>query len=91
VYDLSGISKSYAISDPTVKCAEARLFYFERLDMVERTAKEADYSLSDYILKAVTEGHSYDYLKLRLDIPCCKDTYYALYRRFFWLLSKTRN
>ena len=43
-----------------------------------------------YILKAVTEGWSYDILKVRLGIPCCKDTYYELYRRFFWLLNRER-
>lgn len=43
-----------------------------------------------YILNGVTEGWSYDILKARLGIPCCKDTYYELYRRFFWLLNKER-
>ena len=33
---------------------------------------------------------SYDHLKARTGIPCCKDVYYDLYRRFFWLLSKER-
>lgn len=32
----------------------------------------------------------YDFLKSRLDIPCCKETYYDLYRRFFWLLDRER-
>ncbi len=27
---------------------------------------------------------------IRAGIPCCKDVYYDLYRRFFWLLSKER-
>ena len=26
-----------------------------------------------------------------LNIPCCKDVYYNLYRRFFWLLNKARD
>ena len=47
-------------------------------------------SLGNYILKAVTEGVSYDCLRTRLDMPCCKDAYYNLYRRFFWLLSMER-
>ena len=58
--------------------------------MIEQTAKDTDLGLWDYILKAVTEGVSYDYLKARLDIPCCKDVYYELYRKFFWLLNKAR-
>ena len=84
------ISKTHLISSPTEKCAEARLFYSDRIDMVEKIAKETDDSLGNYILKAVTEGVSYDHLKVRMNVPCCKDTYYELYRRFFWLLSMER-
>lgn len=84
------VSKTNLISNPTEKCAEARLFYSDRMQMVEKIAKETDDVLSNYILKAVTEGISYECLKARLDIPCCKDTYYNLYRRFFWLLNMER-
>lgn len=77
-------------SDPTAKCAMAKAFYSERIAMIERIAVQADPDLADYILKAVTEELSYDYLKTRLDIPCSKDTYYDRYRRFFWLLNKER-
>jgi len=46
--------------------------------------------LHRYILKAVTEGLSYTYLRTRMDIPCGKDMYYDRYRKFFWLLSQER-
>ena len=58
--------------------------------MVERVAKETDDELWFYILKAVTEDLSYNYLKSRLEMPCGKDMYYDRYRKFFWLLSKER-
>lgn len=83
-------SKTNVISDPVFKNIDERLFYHNRMDMVERVAKETNEALACYILKAITEGISYDHLKARTDIPCCKDTYYNLYRRFFWLLSKER-
>lgn len=89
-YDFTMCSKTNNPSDPTAKCVEARLFYFERMAMIEQTAIATDAELSSYILKAVTEEISYDYLKTRLEIPCCKDVYYELYRRFFWLLNKER-
>lgn len=76
--------------NPTALCAEERIFYTNRISMVEQTAKATDDTIGNYILKAVTEGLSYDYLKLRLEIPCCKDTYYELYRKFFKLLSAER-
>lgn len=84
-------SRANSFGDPTAKSAMARTFYMERMKMVEQVAKETDSELSGYIIKGVTEGCSYDILKARLDIPCCKDTYYDLYRRFFWLLNKERN
>ena len=77
-------------SDPTLKIAEQRLFYAQRMEMVSKSAKKTDKTLVDYIFKAVTEGYSYTYLKAKLDIPCCRDVYYELYRKFFWLLDKER-
>lgn len=88
--DLAMFVVSNTLSDPTVKCAMAKAFYSERTDMIKRVAEKTDPVLANYILKAVTEGWSYDILKARLEIPCCKDTYYELYRRFFWLLNKER-
>lgn len=77
--------------DPTAKCAIKKARYMERIGLVEKTAKEADEELYLYILKAVTEGLSYTYLKNRLDIPCSRDMYYDRYRKFFWLLSESRD
>lgn len=88
--DLVLFSGQRDLSDPTAKCAEARIFYSNRIELVEQVAIETDTGFSDYILRAVTNGVSYDYLRTMLAIPCCKDTYYELYRRFFWLLNKER-
>lgn len=76
--------------DPTAKCAMAKVYYSERISMLEKIAVETDKVLCNYILKAVTEDLSYTYLKTKLDIPCGKDMYYDRYRKFFWLLSKER-
>lgn len=78
-------------SDLTAKYAIKKAQYGERIKMVETLAKEADEFLYPYILKAVTEGLSYTYLKARMDIPCGRDMYYDRYRKFFWLLSEHRN
>lgn len=78
-------------SDPIARLAEKRLSYFNRMQMVEQAAIDADPELASYILKAVTEELSFTYLKSRLEIPCSRDTYYDRYRRFFWLLDKTRD
>lgn len=77
--------------DPTAKYAMKKAYYLERIQMIERAAMDADQVLYNYILKAVTEELSYTYLKSKLKIPCGKDMYYDRYRRFFWLLSNSRN
>lgn len=78
-------------SDLTAKYAIRRAQYGERIKLVESLAKEADEYLYPYILRAVTEGLSYTYLKTKLGIPCGRDMYYDRYRKFFWLLSERRN
>lgn len=77
--------------DPTAKRAMMKVYYSEKMSLIEKAAKEADQYLYEYILKAVTEGLSYTYLKSKLDIPCSRDMYYDRYRRFFWILSEARN
>ena len=79
-----------SIRDSVALCAEERSIYLERMCAVEKAARDADPYLASYILKAVTEGLSYSYLKARLEIPCSRDMYYDRYRRFFWLLDKTK-
>jgi hypothetical protein len=77
-------------SDPTARCAESRLFFADRMELVEQAAIDASPDLYPYILRAVTEGLSYNSLKMQYDIPCCREVYYDCYRRFFWLLSRKR-
>lgn len=88
---LNKLPSSNVTSDLTSKYAIEKAYYSERIRLVERTASEADEVLGSYILKAVTEGLSYTYLKARLEIPCSRDMYYDRYRRFFWLLSNSRD
>ena len=77
--------------DPTGDRAIKKVYYSERINLIERIAKEADEFLYKYILKAVTEELSFTYLKSKLEIPCGRDMYYDRYRRFFWLLSEARH
>lgn len=84
------IPSSNIPGDPTAKHAIRRAYYLERIKLIEETAVAADQELHDYILKAVTEELSYTYLKSKLNIPCGRDMYYDRYRKFFWLLNKSR-
>lgn len=83
--------KSNIPADLTATYAIKKAKYGTKIKLIENAAVEADKDLYVYILKAVTEGLSYNYLKSRLEIPCSRDTYYDRYRKFFWLLNKSRN
>lgn len=77
-------------SDLTAKYATLRAQYAEKISLVEDSATEADPFLYKYIIKAVTEGLSYTYLKTNMNIPCGRDMYYDRYRKFFWILNNKR-
>lgn len=92
--NLSSFERIYSNSlpsDSTANWAIKRAYYLEKIELIERAAEETDYILYKYILKAVTEGLSYTYLRNILQIPCSRDLYYEKYRRFFWILNKLRN
>lgn len=88
---IESMPSSNVHSDLTAKYAMKKAQYAERINLVEKAAKEADEFLYNYILKAVTEGLAYTYLKSKMDIPCGRDMYYDRYRKFFWLLSEARD
>lgn len=79
------------ISNTTERIGIMKAYYSERMDMIWRAAEKAEPELAQYIVRGVTEGLSYDLIKVKMDIPCCKDVYYSAYRRFFWILSKERD
>ena len=56
--------------------------YKNRMEMIERTANLADPVIGAYILKAVTEEYSFNYLKMQMDIPCAVSyTHIDVYKR----------
>ncbi len=77
-------------SRPTEQIVMKRTYLTNRIKMLEDVAQATDKLIGPYILKGVTEGRSYDQLSAYKQVPCSKDTYYDLYRRFFWLLDQAR-
>lgn len=75
---------------PVQDLVEKSIFYKTRMDMVKNAAILADPELSDYILKAVIKNLSYTTLRAKYNLPCGKDYYYKLYRKFFYILDKER-
>lgn len=83
--------RSNDIGDPTAKRAIALAEFSTKIDRIKKCCYEADNELSDYILKGVTNGYTYDWLYTNMNIPCSRGTYYDRYRKFFWILNKERN
>lgn len=75
---------------PTEQIIMKRMFLTERIELIEKIANATDPVIGNYILKGVTEGRSYEQLNAVNRIPCCKNTYYDLYHKFFYLLSEAR-
>lgn len=88
---VEGAQDPGGVYNPTSVRDATRSYYSNKMQTIEQVAKDADLYLWKYILKAVTEGLSYTYLKTKMGIPCGKDMYYDRYRRFFWLLSEVRD
>lgn len=78
------------IPDPVGKAVEKRTQYANNMAICLHVAKGIDKVLGIYILRAIVSCESYDKIKARLDIPCSRDTYYELYRKFFYVLDQVR-
>ena len=89
--DLAIYGKTNSIANPTERVALMKTFYSERMDLIIKTTEDTDQTMAPYLLRGVTEGLSYDTMNVQNGIPCCRDVYYELYRRFFWLLNKARD
>lgn len=74
-------------SDPTATAAYISEKAKKQIELVEECCKLACGDMACYILLAVTEGLSYVNLRMMYEIPCGKDMYYELYRRFYYILS----
>lgn len=84
------ISQGDEWSDPTGRAVERREQANHCVAMVENCAKASSNELWAYLLKAVTQDLSYVALRMMDEIPCGRDMYYECYRKFFWLLDKSR-
>ena len=97
--DISLIKSSYLdptlvrteIYKPVEDLVDRRLIFEDRIKTLVDSAKETDEFLWKYILIGVTEGKSFDILRLNHRLPTYKDEYYRMYRKFFYILDKIRN
>ena len=85
-----GVFSEKRLNRPVENLATVRTELKKNMELVERVCKETDSSLSYYIFLSVTEGKSYNTLKMVHGIPCGPDMFYDRFRRFYWLLSQER-
>ena len=86
----SGGGARAAIKDPTgnraARAADSRDAV--RVNTIEQAAVAADPAVCRFILRNVTRGVSYDQMAAAARIPCGREAFYALRRKFFWLLDQ---
>lgn len=77
-------------SNPT-EDAVIRIEKFQsHIKLVDSTIKEVAGGLAPYLMKSVAYGKTYAYLQTVDSVPCCRETFYDIYREFFWALDKKR-
>jgi len=67
---------------------DVRQRYLDKMDMIEKCALATDPVLGVYIFKAVTKGLTYSYFRMHDGVPCGRDMFYQMYRKFFYILDR---
>ena len=84
------IKKRTGFSTPTEDIANVMASLSFNARLVERTAYNASDELGEYIFMAVTKERSYNNLRTMYNIPCGRDYFYNLLRKFYWMLSEEK-
>ena len=75
--------------DPTYTLAERRAELRSKIEKIESAARLTSEKYYKFVMKAVTEeGMNFNLLKTKYDMPCGKNTFYVLRRKFYYLLAK---
>lgn len=88
--ELSGLATRQD-REPTESEAIERAHLDDKIKMVTYAAHESAFELERWVLLGVTTGLPYDKINASDPMPCCRDTYYSMYRKFFWILDALRD
>lgn len=73
------------VEEAAIKCQSIS----DKIRLIEDTAAEAGGDLSQYLIKAVTNSDiTFHQMKVLTDMPCGRDLFYNMVRRFYFLLSQ---
>ena len=87
---IPGESFSKTIQNPILWAVERREEYTSKMDLLLDAVMETSPEFSDYIFRAVTQGLKYENLQMMDRIPCGREYWYELYRKFFYILDRSR-
>lgn len=82
----NGMPKGSTPGNPTERAAIRNAMLQSDVELIERTAMEADSDMYQWLLKNVTEGIPYEWL----NVPRGRRQFYEARRYFFYLLSQKR-
>jgi hypothetical protein len=77
-------------SDATGDLAMKRTELQSKCDLIEKTARQADVELAQFIIKAVCYEVPVTYLISCENMPCSKAAFYDTRRYFFYLLDQNK-
>lgn len=78
-------------SDPVAATAAKRDRLLNDVRMIETAARIAGEDLAPYLLRAVTQRDGVRKVKAATEFPCGLNQFYALRRRFYYVLREMRN
>lgn len=76
------------VTSPIEDIVLLREVYLRRIQLIERVVRSVDADIYRWLLKGVTEEVTYEWLRLMLEIPMSRNSYYQRYHKFYWLLDK---
>lgn len=78
------------VSDSTATISLRRLRLHDNILFVKQAAEHTDGNMAPFLIEAVTNGYSYETMLARRNVPCCREVWYEMYRKFFYILDKIR-
>lgn len=83
-------SKTNSTSDETASLAIKRATIQAKIDLIEKTAKEASPDLWQYIIKSVCYEQPFWYIRDIMEAPINRSSFYDHRRYFFYLLDQRK-
>ena len=85
---LDGMPHGSGVGNPTEGLAIRRAEIKKKLDLIEKTAEEADKEFSKFILRRAINDESFERMNLNDGLYCSQRTFYRKMHAFYYLLAR---